>query len=141
MVCPRCAKDNAETNLFCGFCGLDLAQAKAEATPIDEPVFCYRHKKEPTLLRCGKCDRPICYKCVMTGASGPRCPDCGRQKIPFSLNGTLASVRLTAGRIMRGNPWSIVIAIMVVGFVFNTIRSCNYERPRELPTSASDEAP
>jgi hypothetical protein len=37
---------------------------------------CYRHKKVETNVHCGKCDKPICPKCMISGPAGMRCPDC-----------------------------------------------------------------
>jgi hypothetical protein len=37
---------------------------------------CYRHSKEETNVSCGKCDRPICTKCMIPGPVGMRCPEC-----------------------------------------------------------------
>ena len=37
---------------------------------------CERHKEE-TLLRCGRCEKPICPQCTVHGPAGARCPDCG----------------------------------------------------------------
>jgi hypothetical protein len=37
---------------------------------------CYRHPRVETGVSCGKCDRPICPKCMVAGPAGMRCPDC-----------------------------------------------------------------
>jgi hypothetical protein len=37
---------------------------------------CYRHPKEETAVSCGKCDRPICTRCMIPGPAGMRCPEC-----------------------------------------------------------------
>jgi hypothetical protein len=39
-------------------------------------MVCYRHVKTETAVRCGKCDRPICTRCMVSGPVGMRCPDC-----------------------------------------------------------------
>lgn len=39
-------------------------------------MFCYRHPKVETFLRCQKCERPICTDCVRTSPVGARCPEC-----------------------------------------------------------------
>ena len=39
-------------------------------------MYCYRHPKTETAVRCGKCDRPICPRCMVPGPAGMRCPDC-----------------------------------------------------------------
>jgi hypothetical protein len=37
---------------------------------------CYRHPRVETGVSCGRCDRPICPKCMVAGPAGMRCPDC-----------------------------------------------------------------
>jgi hypothetical protein len=46
----------------------------------DGPMFCYRHPDRETVLRCGRCDQPICTKCSVMGPVGARCRVCGLRK-------------------------------------------------------------
>jgi MFS family permease len=39
-------------------------------------MYCYRHPKIATKVSCGKCDRPICTRCMVSGPAGMRCPEC-----------------------------------------------------------------
>ncbi len=39
-------------------------------------MHCYRHPKVETLLRCQKCERPICTNCARSSPVGSRCPEC-----------------------------------------------------------------
>jgi membrane associated rhomboid family serine protease len=39
-----------------------------------EPT-CYRHPDRPTLVRCTRCERPICTECMRPAAVGFMCPD------------------------------------------------------------------
>ena len=42
-----------------------------------------------TNLRCGKCDKPICPKCMVETPVGARCPECARlRKLPTFQVGT-----------------------------------------------------
>ncbi len=43
-------------------------------------MVCYKHPKEETGLSCGKCERPICTRCVVQGPAGIRCRDCASLK-------------------------------------------------------------
>lgn len=45
-------------------------------SPTAEPVPCARHHDVQTLLRCSRCDAPICPKCLVHSPVGARCPDC-----------------------------------------------------------------
>jgi hypothetical protein len=46
----------------------------------DGPLYCYRHPKSETYVRCGRCDQPICPKCAVQGPVGFRCRQCGLVK-------------------------------------------------------------
>ena len=52
--------------------------AAREAYYATEPptMYCARHPKVETLLRCGRCDTPICPKCMVHAGVGIRCPEC-----------------------------------------------------------------
>jgi hypothetical protein len=44
---------------------------------------CTYHPDIETNLRCGKCDKPICPKCLVQTPVGARCPDCAKlYKLP-----------------------------------------------------------
>jgi hypothetical protein len=55
--------------------------------PIQEPVFqtlyCANHPQRETLLRCNRCDKPICTQCAILTPTGYRCRECvsGQQKV------------------------------------------------------------
>ncbi len=41
-----------------------------------DALRCYRHPQTETLLRCSRCDKPVCIQCAKRTAVGHRCPDC-----------------------------------------------------------------
>ena len=43
-----------------------------------EALFCYIHPNRETLLRCNKCDKPICTECAILTPTGYRCKECVR---------------------------------------------------------------
>ena len=44
---------------------------------------CATHPRVETNLRCGKCSKPICPKCMVQTPVGARCPECARlYKLP-----------------------------------------------------------
>jgi B-box zinc finger len=45
---------------------------------------CARHPNTETVLRCGRCDTPICARCMVMTPVGARCPTCAQVK-RFSL--------------------------------------------------------
>ncbi len=54
--------------------------------PAEEPslVRCARHPEVETGLRCGRCDTPICPRCLVLTPVGARCRDCARlRRLPL----------------------------------------------------------
>ena len=51
-----------------------------DATP---KTYCVNHPNRETMLRCNRCERPICAECAVLTETGYRCKDCvrGQQKI------------------------------------------------------------
>lgn len=54
-----------------------------DVTPTNAPLFCYVHTQRETLLRCNRCERPICLDCAVKTPTGYRCKACvrGHQKV------------------------------------------------------------
>ena len=48
-----------------------------------ETLTCYKHPNRETMLRCNKCERPICTQCAVQTPTGYRCKECvrGQQKV------------------------------------------------------------
>jgi len=46
-------------------------------------LFCANHPNTETMLRCNRCEKPICAKCAVQTPTGYRCKDCvrGQQKL------------------------------------------------------------
>jgi hypothetical protein len=42
----------------------------------ESKLFCYVHPNRETLLRCNKCERPICTQCAILTPTGYRCKEC-----------------------------------------------------------------
>jgi membrane associated rhomboid family serine protease len=43
---------------------------------VDQAWGCYRHPYEEAGVKCIRCDRPICPKCMITAPVGFQCPEC-----------------------------------------------------------------
>lgn len=43
-------------------------------------MYCYNHPQRETLLRCNRCDRPICQQCAVLTPTGYRCKECVRSQ-------------------------------------------------------------
>ena len=59
-------------------------------------MYCAAHRRIETLLRCGKCDRPICVKCNVVTIVGSRCPACVGARNP------IAALRIVGKTYMLG---------------------------------------
>ncbi|MBL8067549.1 MAG: zinc-ribbon domain-containing protein [Armatimonadetes bacterium] len=132
MNCPRCGKQNEEEARFCAKCGLNLVEAQRAqsqaAPPGEETRYCYRHPKEATNLSCGRCERPICTKCVILGPAGPRCPDCARSKTEFRPAAVVYGAKKGLGSLVgsagRGGPFAWYYLIILVMMLGGFIRGC-----------------
>lgn len=64
-------------------------------------MLCYRHPKVETNVSCGKCDRPICPRCMVAGPAGMRCPDCAslRKTALYQIPPQRIALAIAAGLI------------------------------------------
>ena len=63
--------------------GLDPDRPSPEAPDAEPDVLvvpCATHPSVQTALRCGRCDTPICPKCLVMTPVGARCRACARLK-------------------------------------------------------------
>ena len=65
---------------------------------VGDRTMCARHRNVETHLRCGKCETPICPKCLVHSPVGARCPKCAAP--PRSLR-------------RGGGPLTYVLAVLV----------------------------
>lgn len=51
-------------------------------TEQPETLYCANHPNTETMLRCNRCEKPICIKCAVQTPTGYRCKECvrGQQK-------------------------------------------------------------
>ena len=80
-----------------------------EETP--PKLYCYIHPDRETLLRCNRCERPICSQCAVLTPTGYRCKNCvrGQQKIfdtaqstDFIIAGGISLVLSFVGSLVAG---------------------------------------
>lgn len=86
-----------------------------ELVMTNEPVggeppvmFCANHPTVETLLRCNKCDKPICVKCAVQTPVGYRCKECVREQQKKYFNAVsgdnLISFLVSLGVTMVATP-------------------------------------
>lgn len=108
---------------------------------------CTCHPDVETNLRCGKCGKPICPKCLVQTQVGARCLECGRlQKLPtFNITkkyylraiGTATGMAFACGAVWWVvMPFSYFNFLLAAGFGYAIgeviSRSVNRKRGRGL---------
>ena len=94
----------------------------------ERPLYCYRHPKSETYVRCGRCDQPICPKCAVQGPVGFRCRQCGLVKSATLSSFTPQQLVLGTGVALGGGAivgylggqvgfYSIFIAFFAGAFI------------------------
>jgi hypothetical protein len=91
---------------------------------------CARHPDIETDLRCGKCEQPICPKCVVQTPVGARCPKCAAlKKLPVFEISTIFYIRAIAAGLataaVLGAIWHFIplggfflfFIALVIGYV------------------------
>jgi hypothetical protein len=76
---------------------------------------CAAHPGVETNLRCGKCGKPICPKCMVQTPVGARCPDCAKLH-------RLPTYRMSSAYYLRAAGAALGTAI-VIGVVWGIIES------------------
>ncbi len=74
---------------------------------------CAKHPDVETNLRCGKCGKPICPKCLVETPVGARCKDCARLYV-------LPTYRVTARYYLRAAATALGMAL-VSGIIWSFI--------------------
>jgi hypothetical protein len=120
MKCAHCGGENAEGKKFCGDCGMEF---RTVAAPVPVPgedgvYFCAKHKKEPTRVTCGKCEKPICHKCLVLSPAGVRCKDCSRNKVKMRPRGVVHDL---AGGVTRSPIAQRAWYLVAIYFIINII--------------------
>ncbi|MSQ61287.1 MAG: hypothetical protein EXR43_01725 [Dehalococcoidia bacterium] len=77
----------------------------------EPPLYCARHSSTETLLHCGRCDTPICPRCMVQTPVGGRCPDCAQvRKPPMYIIGAQHYLRALAAAsfvgVVAGYAWA-----------------------------------
>lgn len=85
-----------------------MTQDHTTAAPV-----CYRHPDRHTLLRCSRCERPICTSCSIDATVGQRCPECVRQEGTQKVIPGQQALSRTGG----APATKVFIALAVVFFV------------------------
>ncbi|MPZ24776.1 MAG: hypothetical protein GEU28_14900 [Dehalococcoidia bacterium] len=82
----------------------------------DETVYCAVHPDVETALRCSRCEKPICPRCLVQTPVGARCSDCGREpkSVAYEVR-PLLFARMTALAVGGGIPLGLLWAFASPG--------------------------
>lgn len=87
---------------------------------VDDPaeeMRCARHPKVETRLACGRCETPICPKCMVMTDVGARCPDCApMRKLPQFEIGPIYILRGLSAALAAGVAAGILWGAVIPGF-------------------------
>jgi membrane associated rhomboid family serine protease len=82
---------------------------------------CYRHPNREALVRCTRCDRPICPECMREASVGFHCPD----DVALARR-TQRSARTSVGAVLRESPpWitGFLLALNVAIYLYTALKS------------------
>jgi len=99
------------------------SQSDDPATGVDQ--HCYRHPGEFAGVRCTRCDRPICPRCMTAASVGFQCPECVSEG-----HRTVRQARtIYGGKVRPGTAPGLVtrtlIAINVIVFIITASSGAN----------------
>jgi membrane associated rhomboid family serine protease len=81
--------------------------------------MCYRHPSRETLIKCSRCERPICTSCMNDASIGHQCPDCVKEGRRGQRPARTAFGCSRAGQL--GRVTTVLIAINVLVMVGSAI--------------------
>lgn len=95
-------------------------------------MYCYKHPDRETLLRCNKCEQPICPSCAVLTPTGYRCKDCisGQQKVydtaktrDYLLAIPIAAILGLVGSLSAEMGFFVIFLAPIVGVIIaETVR-------------------
>ena len=90
---------------------------------IITPLRCANHPDRETMLRCNRCDKPICYQCAVRTPVGYRCKECVRTQQNVYYNGGTGDlliggvIALVLGGILGGLAYAFLGLIGFFSFI------------------------
>jgi hypothetical protein len=112
---------------------------------VNAPVAsaCVNHPRRETMVRCGKCDRPICVRCMIQTPVGMRCRECAQlRRLPqFDVDIGLLARSAGGGLVASTLAWLLVsyvsflsfFAAILVGFAVAAVMSPLAKRRTSRP--------
>jgi hypothetical protein len=85
---------------------------------------CANHPKEMTFVRCGRCDKPICVKCMVDSPVGKKCRECAANKTHITQSTPLDAVLgLVVGTVAAAvSGWIMAqVGFFLLAFIYGAI--------------------
>jgi hypothetical protein len=91
----------------------------ADEVPLDNGVlYCVNHPNVETMLRCNRCGRPVCTRCVTQTPVGYRCKQCvGQQQAIYFTGGILDYVLGGGIALILGGLSSFLVTLTGLWFI------------------------
>lgn len=82
-----------------------------------QTLYCANHPNRETMLRCSKCEKPICLKCAVQTPVGLRCRECALlKKVPtYDVSASYFALALLAG-LGAGIVGGVLLFVFAGGF-------------------------
>ena len=90
---------------------------------MSETNYCAKHPDTETNLRCGRCEKLVCPRCMVHSPVGVRCPECAQvRKLPtFEVSGPYMARAIAAGLVLGvagGVAYTIILWLIPFLSVF-----------------------
>lgn len=79
-------------------------------------LHCANHPGRETMLRCNKCDKPICVQCAVRTPVGYRCRECVAGQQAIFYNGTRSDLAISGGIALLLGGIAGALAYALLGF-------------------------
>src|SRR5688572_12106627 len=77
------------------------------------PMRCAADPGVETYLRCGRCEKPICPRCLIQTPVGSRCRDCAQlRKLPMFQVGAIDYLRAIGGGLAAGLAGGLIVIFL-----------------------------
>ncbi|MBN1305739.1 MAG: hypothetical protein JXA13_14980 [Anaerolineales bacterium] len=85
---------------------------------MSETLYCENHPNIETMLRCNRCEKPICTNCAVHTPTGYRCKECvrGQQKIFDTAKWHDYLLGFITAGVLSGIASGLVILVGFIGF-------------------------
>ena len=89
---------------------------------MEQTTYCPNHPDTPTNLRCSRCEKLVCPRCMVHAPVGFRCLECGKgTRLPtYDVGGALLARAVLAG-LLVGLAGGLIMALVARPFLFGLL--------------------